>query len=98
MLIIVALIDAFLKVLSHNNFMYYIYTVALLVMFCILMADLSRKQFSYVTVLKLTTIGFIFFALEFIKKYYPSWVLIAGICCMILAPCLVSGDLFKKKK
>ena len=78
--------------------MYYTYFVALFVMVWILMADLSRREFSYVTILKLITIGFNFYALEFVKKYYPSWMLIAGLCSMILAPRLVSGDLLKKKK
>lgn len=78
--------------------MYYTYSVPLLVLFCILMHDLSRKEFGYVTILKLIIVCFVFFVIEHIKNYSPSWGILAAICCIILAPWLVVGDLFRKKK
>jgi len=77
--------------------MYYTYAVPLLILFCIIMHDLRRKELSYVTIIKVTIVNFCFFAIEFIKNYHSSWVIPAVICCMILAPWLVTGDLFKKK-
>jgi hypothetical protein len=78
--------------------MCYTYTIAILTIFFILGSDVSRNRLSYVTILKIVATGLIFFALEFINRFHPSWAFLGGISCIILAPWLVSGDLFKKKK
>jgi hypothetical protein len=77
--------------------MHYVYTGPLLVLFLILMYDLKRNELGYWTIIKLMIVGFIFLIIELIKEYYPSWVILAAICCMALAPWLVTSNSFRKK-
>ena len=78
--------------------MFYFYSVLILVLFCILMYDLSRKNFNHVTIFKLIFVGGVFFAIELIKNYHREGGIFAAICLMILAPWLATTDFFKKKK
>lgn len=75
--------------------MFFPYLFPTLVMVVILVLDLCMKQFSYMTIIRVTVGGLVFSAHEFVKVHHPSWVLFVAFCCIVLAPWLTAGNLPK---
>jgi hypothetical protein len=90
-----AQIVVFRKLLVDIN-MYYI--TWSLCSFLIFASDLRSKKVGIGTLVRITTIGFVFFAMQFTQKHYPSFVIYLAMCIIISAPWLVGGNLYKKLK